>query len=95
MTLKVAKRAILVMISLAVAITILHTFIDQDYVGAMVGVSAASVFYYVHRNPDLMLAKNWDEFGELYDNSRDKKYVWGFPALHAVMLAAILYIWLV
>jgi hypothetical protein len=77
MTLKIAKRFILVMCSLSV------------------GISSASVFYFLYRNPEMLMAKNWDEFGELADNSRDQKYVWGFPAYHAVMLSAILYIWLV
>ena len=95
MTLKIAKRAILVMISLSIGIAILHTFFDQDYVGAMVGISSASVFYFMHRNPELMMAKNWEEFDEHADNARDKKYLGGSPALNAVMLAAILYIWLV
>lgn len=95
MTLKIAKRVILVMISVSVGIAILRTFFDQDYIGAMLGISSASVFYYLHRNPKMMMAKSWNEFGELADNSRDQKYVWGFPALNAVMLAAILYIWLV
>ena len=95
MTLKIAKRAILVMISVSISIAVLHTFIDQDYVGAMIGISSASIFYFYHRNPELLMAKSWEEFGELSDNSRDQKYVWGFPAYHAVMLAAILYIWLV
>lgn len=95
MTLKIAKRVIVVMISISVSLTILHIFIDQDYVGALIGMSSASVFYFLHRNPEMMMAKNWDEFGEHADNSRDKKYIWGFPAYHAVMLAAILYIWLV
>lgn len=95
MTPKFAKRAILVMIAISIGIAFLHTFIDQDYIGALVGISSASVFYYLHRNPKMLMAKNWDEFGELADNSRDKKYVWGFPAYHAVVLLAILYIWLV
>ena len=95
MTLKIAKRVILVMISISLGLTILHVFIDQDYVGAMVGVSSASIFYFLYRNPKMMLAKNWEEFGEHVDNSRDQKYIWGFPAYHVVMLAAILYIWFV
>ena len=95
MTIKVAKRVIIVMCLISIGIALLSTFFDKDYIGAMIGISATSAFYYLHRNPGLMMAKNWDEFGELYDNSRDKKYIWGFPAYHAVMLAAILYIWLV
>lgn len=80
---------------ISVAIALLHTFIDQSYVGAMIGISSASVFYYLHRNPKMLMAKSWAEFGELADNSRDQKFVWGFPAYHAIMLASILYIWLV
>tara|TARA_B110000858_G_scaffold89711_2_gene103743 strand:- start:7951 stop:8238 length:288 start_codon:yes stop_codon:yes gene_type:complete len=95
MSLKTAKRIILVMCSISFGLIVLHTFFDQNYIGAMIGIASASAFYYLHRNPELMMARNWDEFGELYDNSRDKKYLWGFPAYHAVMLAAILYIWLV
>ena len=95
MTPKLAKRAITVMCPISIGIAVLNTFFDKDYVGAVIGISAASAFYYLYRNPELMMAKNWDEFGELYDNSRDKKYIWGFPAYHGVVLAAILYIWLV
>ncbi|MFT4814791.1 MAG: hypothetical protein ACI9JU_002547 [Pseudohongiellaceae bacterium] len=95
MTPKLAKRAIIVMCSISIGIAVLNTFFDKDYIGAVIGISATSAFYYLHRNPELMMAKNWDEFGELYDNSRDKKYIWGFPAYHGIMLAAILYIWLV
>ena len=95
MTLKIAKRAIIVMCAISIWLAILHTFFDQDYIGAMVGISSASVFFYLHRNPEMLMAKSWEEFCEHADESRDQKYVWGFPALNAVMLAAILYIWLV
>lgn len=95
MTPKAARIAIAVMGLLAVGIAVLHTFFDQDYIGAIIGITAASTFYYVHRNPDLMMARNWEEFCEQYDKSRDKHFMWGFPAYHAVLLAAILYIWLV
>ena len=95
MTPKIAKRAILTMLSVTVMLAVINTFFDQSYVGAMICISSASIFYYVYRNPGLMMAKNWDEFGEEFDNSRDKKYIGGSPTLNAVMLAAILYIWLV
>ena len=95
MNLKIAKRAIIEMCSVSVGIVILHTFIDQDYIGAMVGISSASAFFFLHRNPEMMMAKNWREFCEFADQSRDQKYIWGFPAFHAVMLSAIFYIWVV
>jgi hypothetical protein len=95
MTLKIAKRVIVAMIALGIGIALLSIFVDKDYVGAIIGISSASTFYFVHRNPKLMMTKTWDEFGEEFDNSRDKKYIGGSPALNAVMLGAILYIWLV
>lgn len=94
MTPKVAKFAIVFLGSASIGVAVLSTFFDQDYIGAIIGITATSMFYYVYRNPQLMMAKNWEEFCERYDDSRDKKYLWGFPAFHAVMLAAILYIWL-
>ena len=95
MTRKIAVRAIKIMILLAIGLAVLNTFIDQSYVGALIGISSASTFYFAYRNPDMLMAKSFDEFGDLFDIARDKKYLWGFPAYHAVMLAAILYIWLV
>jgi len=83
------------MISLSVGLAVLHVFIDPDYIAALIAMSSTSVFYFLYRNPEMMMSKNWAEFGEHVDNARDQKYVWGFPAYHVVMLAAILYIWLV
>lgn len=91
----IAKLTTLGMCIVSLCVAVLNTFFEQDYIGAIIGITATSMFYYVHRNPELMMAKSWEEFCEQYDNSRDKKYMWGFPAFHAVMLAAILYIWLV
>ena len=65
LNLKNAKRAILVMGAISVAIALLHTFIDQSYVGALVGISSASVFYYLHRNPKMLMAKSWAELESL------------------------------
>ena len=95
MTRKIAIRAIKIMILLSIGLAVLNTFIDQSYVGALIGISSASTFYFTYRNPDLLMAKSWNEFDERIHSARDKKYLWGFPAYHAVMLAAILYIWLV
>ncbi len=95
MTLKIAKRVILGMCSMAVGLTVLNTFFDQSYIGALIGLASASAFYFAYRNPEIMMARSWAEFGRLYDSSRDKKYIWGFPAYHALMLFIILYIWLV
>ncbi len=95
MTQKVAMRISLALCIVAIGVAVLNTFFDQDYIGAVIGISASSMFYYSYRNPRLMMARSWEEFCEQYDISSDKKFLWGFPAFHAVMLLAILYIWIV
>ena len=72
-----------------------RTFIDQDFIDAMVGISSGFAMYYCVRNPELLVARTWKEFDEKYENSRDKKYLWGFPLYQLLMLSAALYIWLV
>ncbi|PCJ25203.1 MAG: hypothetical protein COA96_07835 [SAR86 cluster bacterium] len=92
---KLATSFVIGMCALALLIAIHHTFFDQDLVASMVGISSAFTMYFLYRNPEILMAKSWDEFGELYDNSRDKKYLWGFPLYQLLMLSAALYIWLV
>jgi hypothetical protein len=91
---EVASKIVLGFILVSFAMLIHSTFFDKDLVDALFGISATSIFYYLYRNPKMMMAKSWDEFGELVDNSRDKKFLWGFPAYHVVVLLIILYIWL-
>ena len=78
----------------SVILAIGRTFIHPDLVGALIGVSSAGVFYWVYRNPGMLMARSFDEFGEYYDNSRDKKYLWGFPLYQLLILCVILYFWL-
>lgn len=92
---RVATGIVIAMGISAVALAIIRTFFDQELLGAMIGVSSAFTMYYLYRNPEILLAKSFDELGELYDNSRDKKYLWGFPAYQLLMLSVALYIWLV
>jgi len=89
------KRAKIIALSaalLSIALAIVRTFLDQDLFAALVGVSAASVFYWPYRNPEILLAKNWDEFCQRYDKSRDMKYLHGFPLYQLLILSVILYI---
>jgi len=95
LTPKIASRLLFGFWLVALIIAIWHTFFEQKIVGALIGISSAFTMYYLLRNPQLLMAKTFDEFGDLYDESRDKKYLWGYPGYQAVMLAAVLYIFLV
>jgi len=79
---------------LALALAIVRTFFDQDLFAALIGVTSASIFYWTYRNPDLLVARNWEEYCKNYDKSRDKKFLQGFPLYQLLVLSVILYIWL-
>lgn len=91
---KTAQNIVLGMVLGSVVLAIGRTFIDPDLVGAMIGISSASILYWAYRNPEVLLTKNMDEFGEHYDKSRDLKYLWGFPLFHILTLSVIIYFWL-
>ena len=59
----------------SIALGIRHTFVDQDIVAAIVGISSASALYYLHRNPKILMTTTIDEFSDIYDESIDKKTI--------------------
>lgn len=91
---KTAKNIVLGMVICSVILAIGRTFIDPDLAGALVGVSSASILYWVYRNPELLVTKNMDEFGPIFDKSRDRKYLYGSPLQYAIVVAVIVYFWL-
>ncbi len=91
---KAAQNFVLVMLIAAVILAIGRTFIDPDLVGALTGISSASILYWAYRNPEMLTTKNADEFGLVFAKSRDKKYLYGFPLFHFLTLSVILYFWL-
>ena len=72
----------------------LHAIYTDDLFVAAIGLSSTPVMYFAYRNPELLLTKGFKEFDSKYDDTRDKKYLWGFPAYQLFMLAVILYMWL-
>ena len=91
---KAAQNFVLGMLIAAVILAIGRTFIRPDIVGALTGISSASIMYWAYRNPEMLMTKNADEFGPVFQRSRDKKFLYGFPLFHFLMLAVILYFWL-
>lgn len=94
MSQKIAQNIVLGMMIVAIAFAVVRTFIDPDLVGVLTGILSASILYWAYRNPRMLLTKNMDEFGPIYDNSRDKKFLVGFPLFHLLTLSVILYIWM-
>jgi len=93
-TKKGAKFFALCAALVSLALAIVRTFFDQDLFAALVGVSSAAIFYWTYRNPEVLVSRSWDEYCKNYDNSRDKKYLKGFPLYQLLILSVIPYIWL-
>ena len=89
-----ARGFVIVLGSTGLFLAVHHTFFDQDLMGAKVCLSSAFVMYFLHRNPELLSVTNWKEFGDTFDSSRDKKYIWGFPLYQLLILAVGIYIWI-
>ena len=88
-----ANICIRVMFAGAVFMSLESTFFSLNFVRAGVNISAAFCFYFFIRNPKLLVAKDFDEFGDLLDDAVDKKYIWGTtPIYPAILLSSISYI---
>jgi len=61
---KLASAIITGFIVVAVLLALAATFWEQDLISSMIGISSGFTMYYVHRNPELLMAKSADE---LYD----------------------------
>jgi len=72
-----------------------YVFVDQRPMLALSMIYAFFVALYLIKNPKLMLAKNFDEFGEEYDKSAQKHLLWGSPYFHGIVLAAFAIIYFV
>ena len=92
---KLAFRLLLGFWLISITIAIWHTFFDQNLIGALIGISSAYTMYFLLKNHKLLMAKNFGEFGDLYDSSRDKKYLWGTPLSQLLIIIAVLYILIV
>ncbi len=88
-----ASRIALGMMLACIFVTV-DAILRDDMFNAVIGMSSAPVLYYAYRNPELLLTKGFKEFDNKYDDTRDKKYLWGFPSYQLFMLAVILYMWL-
>ncbi len=81
------------MFCLAIFMSLEGTFISLDFLRAVINISAAFVLYFLIRNPNLLIAKNFDEFGDLLEDAIDKKFIWGTtPIYPAILLCSISYI---
>ncbi len=82
-----------VLFAVSVFMSLEGTFVSLNFIQAAVNIPAAFCFYFLIRNPVLLVAKDFDEFGELFDDAVDKKFIWGTaPICPAMLLISISYI---
>lgn len=91
-TLRQAKAFALVLLLLAIILGVGRTFFDPDLTGAVIGISVTPMFYWLYRNPEVLLATNYREFCKRYDKARDMKYLKGFPLYYVILALAVTYI---
>lgn len=90
---RTANICVKVMFAGSIFLAMEGTFVSFDFVRSGVNISAAFCFYFLIRNPELLVAKNFDEFGDLLDDAVDKKFIWGTTPLYpAILLVSIGYI---
>lgn len=86
-----ATATILFVVSLLLSVE--SVFIDPNFLGAAINISIAFNFYFVIRNPDIVLAENFEDFGKKLDVTVDRKFLYGTtPWFPAILLLAVLYI---
>ncbi len=93
MTEKWGLAVVAVMASVLAVTAIYHTFIEQSILWSVFAISSFSTMLWVFRNPAILLSKSWEEFGELFDDSKDKKLIFGSPLFLVLILVSILYIY--
>ena len=70
-----------------------YTFQKLNLFMSALFISNCFIFFYFARNPEILVAKNWDDFDYHMDHARNKNFLsGGTPIYPAVLLAAILYI---
>lgn len=88
-----ARAAATIFFVASVLLSVEAVFLDPGFLGAALNISIAFVFYFVIRNPDLVIARSFKEFGDRLDQEVDKKFLYGTtPWLPTFLLLAFLYI---
>jgi len=92
-TLRGAKVAGSLFLLVSIALAINYTFIDPRWFKSLFCISLCFTFYFVHRNPNFLMVRNWNEAMDQYDSLRDKEFINGTTPLYpATILLALLYI---
>lgn len=87
-----AKRVLTILMTLSVLLALNATLVQQNIVNVLITVSAFFTFKFLWKNPNLMLASNWEEFGELVDNAKGKIDLTGSPLFFLTVFLCVLYI---
>lgn len=70
-----------------------NIFIEMSYWKSAFYIYNSFFFFFLARNPGILVAESWDEFDKLLENTDHKRYVMGtIPLYPAFVLMATLYI---
>lgn len=93
MSAKTAACCVWVLFLVSVLAALSNTFIEMSLWKSAFYIYNSFIFYFVARNPELLVAKSWDEFDELLEKTDHHRYVLGtIPLYPALVLVATLYI---
>jgi hypothetical protein len=92
MTEKKAKRIVLAMMCFCVIMTVYYTFVSQDMIQALVLISSFFVFQFAWKNPKMLIAKSYKEFGDVVDRLDGVSEITGGPAYYISVICCVLFI---
>ena len=87
-----AKRSLLIMMGLCVILGLKETLFDQNMFAALFYISGYFVFNFARKNPRILMASSYKEFGEVVDSAEGISEITGSPAYFASVIICVLYI---
>lgn len=95
MTEQSAKIVILTMMGACTLGALVSTFVTQDIILTLVSISSFFTLQFAYKNPKLLMARSWEEFGQVADRTTGKATLLGSRWYFAAVFFSVLYIILV
>ena len=89
-----AKILSMALLLIALLLACKAVLIDKKLVSSFILISASFAFAFAYRNPAMLMAQSWKEFGERYDAAQNKELLWGNPAFYMAILFVGVYVML-
>ena len=87
-----ARRVLIGMMIVSVLLTLSNTFVEQDIFMTLVSISSFFTFRFLLRNPKMMMASSYEEFGKLADTAKGKSSLAGSPLYFLTVFICVFYI---